>query len=166
MKWGRAFWSGVIAGAVMTILMAFARASGMPVNMSLMLGTLTGLAPSPGAWLIGFAMHLAISGLIAFSYAWGFETVSHRANAGIGTLFAAMHVVLAGFFLGVIPAIHPFMPTQINPPGIFLANLGVAGIVAFVALHLLYGVIVGGMYGPIRHAHRAAARGERPVAAH
>jgi hypothetical protein len=154
MKWGRAFWSGVIAGAVMTILMAFARASGMPVNMSLMLGTLTGLAPSPGA------------GLIAFSYAWGFETVSHRANAGIGTLFAAMHVVLAGFFLGVIPAIHPFMPTQINPPGIFLANLGVAGIVAFVALHLLYGVIVGGMYGPIRHAHRAAARGERPVAAH
>ncbi len=166
MKWGRAFWAGVIGGAIMSILMALARAAGMPVNIGMMLGTLTGLPVSPGAWLVGFILHLVISGLIAFVYAWGFEYAAHRANAGIGAAFAAIHVVLAGFFLGVMPALHPLMPTPMSPPGIFLSNLGAIGIIAFIALHAIYGLIVGGMYGPVRHGAKRRAPTETHAPAH
>ncbi len=151
MKWGRAFWAGVLGGAVMTIVLAIARTMGMQVNMSMMLGTMIGVMPSVGAWVLGFVIHLVISGLIAWLYGWGFEQIAHRANAGIGALFSLVHTVLAGLFLGIMPAIHPLMPDVIGAPGVFLSNLGTAGIVAFVLLHVIYGVIVGGAYGVVLH---------------
>ncbi|MBD3238993.1 MAG: hypothetical protein GF331_00300 [Chitinivibrionales bacterium] len=151
MKWGRAFWAGVLGGAIMTILVAIARTMGMPVNLSMMLGTLIGVTPSVGAWVLGFIIHLVISGLIAWLYAAGFEYATHRANAGIGAAFAIVHTILGGLFLGILPAIHPLMPDVIPAPGIFLSNLGVAGVVTFILLHLIYGVIVGGAYGVVLH---------------
>lgn len=152
---GRAFYAGVIGGIIMSLLMALVRMMGMPVNIGMTLGTMFGLAPGVGTWLLGFIIHLVLSGLIGLLYGVGFEYISHRAGVWIGFGFALIHTVIAGFFFGLLPAIHPMMPEVINSPGIFLSNLGSAGVVGFFILHLTFGGVVGAIYKPVRHTHVA-----------
>ena len=156
MNVGKAFTAGVIGGAAMSALMWMARAfMGMPANLEMMLGTMLGLAP--GAWLIGFVMHLMISGAIALIYAWGFEHVTHRAGWLIGAGFALIHATIGGLAMGMMPMMHPQMPGPMQPPGAFMSNMGVTGVVAEYVLHIVYGAIVGAMYKPVRQLRDAHA---------
>ncbi len=163
MKAGRAFLAGAGGGAVMSLLMWMARTMmGMAANLEMMLGTLVA-DPSTTAWLIGLVMHLTISGAIALLYAWGFENVTHRAGWLAGVGFSIIHIVIGGLAMGMMPMMHPRMPNPISPPGAFLSNLGMMGIVAFVMMHVVYGAIVGAMYGPVIHT-RSYSAGGRPLA--
>ncbi|MGI8510332.1 MAG: DUF6789 family protein [Gemmatimonadaceae bacterium] len=151
MKTGKAFGAGVVGGIVMVILMWMARTfMGMHMDLSMMEGTLF-LPMGPTAWIVGFIMHLIISGLIGLLYAWGFENVTHRSGAVVGMGFGVIHAVLAGLFMGMVPAMHPRIPEMMPAPGFFLSNMGMMGIIALFVLHLVYGAIVGGMYGPVEH---------------
>ena len=47
----------------MTVIMAMARAMGMPVNLEMMLGTMMGGAPSAASWILGFIIHLVAGGI-------------------------------------------------------------------------------------------------------
>jgi hypothetical protein len=122
------------------------------------------VSSSPGAttWVIGLVIHLMISALIALIYAWGFERVTHRAGVLIGLGFAVIHVVIAGVVMAIIPAMHPMIPEQMPAPGAFMTNMGGTFVALFVIEHLLYGAIVGAMYGPVEHpaAQRPAAAAE------
>ncbi|MDT7858370.1 hypothetical protein RQM47_17100 [Rubrivirga sp. S365] len=152
MKTGKAFLAGVVGGAVMSAIMFMARTvMGMDVKLELLLGTMVGLQPGTTAWIVGFVMHLMISGLIALAYAWAFENVLHRANAGAGVMVSVVHIVVAGVFMGLMPMMHPLVPEQMEGPGFFMLGLGVMGLVAFVMLHVIFGAIVGAMYGPALH---------------
>jgi len=152
MKTGKAFLAGVVGGAVMSAIMLMARTlMGMDVKLELLLGTMIGLQPGQAAWIIGFVMHLMISGLIAIAYAWAFENVLPRANAGAGVLVSVVHILIAGVFMGLMPMMHPLVPEMMPGPGFFMLNLGVMGLVAFVMLHVIFGAIVGAMYGPVLH---------------
>lgn len=154
MKAGRAFAAGVAGGLVMTGgFGAAVRALGLPLNLELVLGTLF-LPRGLTAWLVGLAMHLVISGAIALVYAWGFERVTHRADAGVGAIFSMVHIVIAGLALLAIPAIHPLIPEQMRAPGAFMSGLGVLGVVLFVIEHVIYGALVGAMYGEVREPTR------------
>lgn len=156
MKTRTAFLAGVAGGAVMSVIMWMARTlMGMEVKLELMLGTMIGLAPDTSAWMVGFVMHLMISGLIALAYAWAFERVLHRAGAAAGATVSVVHIVIAGIFFGMLPAMHPLVPETMPGPGYFMLNLGTMGFVAFVMLHLIYGAIVGAMYGPVVQSNRA-----------
>lgn len=148
MKAGRAFLAGVIGGAVMSVGLAMGRAMGMPANLEMMQGTMF-LPPGTTAFVVGLMMHLMISGLIALIYAWGFENVTHRAGWLVGVGFALIHTLIAGMVMGMMPMMHPMMPEQMPSPGYFMSNLGAMGVVAEVMLHLIYGAIVGGMYGAV-----------------
>lgn len=152
MQAGRAFGAGVAGGVVMTVLIWLARTfMGMPMNLSMMEGTMLVQPPGPVAWTVGFVMHLTISGLIALLYAWAFEHVVHRAGAGIGALFGLVHAVIAGLVMGMVPAMHPLIPTQMPAPGAFLSNIPMGPVALFV-LHAAYGAVVGAIYAPARHA--------------
>ncbi len=110
----------------------------------------------------GFVMHLMISGLIALVYAWGFEHVTHRATAGIGVGFSLIHSVIAGLFMGMVPAMHPLIQSgQMPAPGYFMANKGGMYIIALFVMHAVYGAIVGAMYGPVLNPR--TVDGTRPV---
>ena len=148
----RAFFVGVAGGVVMSLIMALARVMGMEVHLEMMLGTMLGLVPGAGAWLVGLLMHLMLSGLIALIYAWGFENLTHRAGWLPGMGFGIVHTMLAGLFMGTVPAMHPLIPERMAAPGAFMSNLGLMGVIALVMLHLIYGAIVGAGYGEIRHA--------------
>ncbi|MBA2662430.1 MAG: hypothetical protein H0U74_09065 [Bradymonadaceae bacterium] len=149
MNTSRAFGAGVLGGLVMTIITAIARAAGMPVNIEAMLGSMLGLAPAAtGTWLLGLLMHLVLSGLIALLYAWGFERVTHRAGWQIGVAFSVVHIIIAGLFMAMLPAIHPMIPQMMAAPGAFMINMGAMGVLFLIVEHVIYGAIVGGVYAP------------------
>jgi len=157
MNVGGAVLAGVVGGAAMSLLMWMARTMmGMPANLEMMLGTMFA-DPSTAAWLIGLLLHLMLSGAIALLYAWGFENVTHRSGWLTGVGFSVIHIVIAGVVMGMMPMMHPRMPNPISPPGAFLSNMGMTGIVAFVMLHVIYGAIVGAMYGPVIRPTRRGA---------
>jgi hypothetical protein len=160
MKVGKAIIAGVVGGVAMTVLAWLVRLAGLQMNAEMMLGSMMSSSPGATTWLIGFVMHLMISALIALAYAWGFERVTHRAGATVGLGFAVIHVIIAGMVMAMIPAMHPMIPEQMPAPGAFMANMGGTFVALFVIEHLLYGAIVGAMYGPVEHP--AAGR---PVAA-
>lgn len=164
MKAGKAFVAGVIGGAAMSALMWMGRVMmDMPANLEMMLGTMFA-DPRPTAWTIGLIVHLMISGGIALIYAWGFEHVTHRAGWLVGAGFSIVHSLIAGTVMGMMPAMHPRMPEPIMPPGAFMSSMGTTGVVMEFVLHLVYGAIVGAMYGAVLHPRHAEA-GERTVRA-
>jgi hypothetical protein len=144
-KYGKAFGAGVLGAVVMTALMAMARAMGMPVNLEMVLGTMIGGAPS----------------LFALIYAVGFEYWTHRADWLVGLGFGVIHTLFSSVLLAMIPAMHPLVPEQMPAPGPFMSNLGMMGVLAFFMLHLIYGAIVGAMYGPVIHSRWLGASRRR-----
>lgn len=152
MNYGRAFLAGVIGGVVMSLVMAMARNfMGMEVHLEMMEGTMLGLQPGTTTWVIGFVMHLIISGIIGIIYAFGFEYITHRAGWLMGAAFSIVHGLIAGVLFTMIPAIHPLVPEKMPAPGAFMSNQGAMGVIAFFILHLIYGAVVGALYPPVQH---------------
>ena len=148
MKVGKALIAGSVGGVAMTVLGWLVRQMDIGMNAEMMLGTMVS-SPGNAAWLIGFAIHMMLSVAIALIYAWGFERVTHRAGVGAGLGFAVIHVIIAGMVMGMIPAMHPMIPEQMPAPGAFMAKMGTTFVALFVIEHLMYGAIVGAMYGPV-----------------
>jgi hypothetical protein len=150
MKTGRAFVAGAIGAVAMSAILWVARnVMGIPAGIEMMLGTLVVPNAALTAWLVGFAIHVLIGGVLALVYAWGFEHVTHRAGWLVGAGFGLAHAVISGLGLTLVPAIHPMIPERMPAPGAFMANLGAIGIIAYFALHAVYGAIIGGLYGQV-----------------
>ena len=149
MKIRHAVIGGITGGVAMTLLGVVVRALGVGMNAEMMLGTMF-TAPDRGAWFIGFVMHMGFAILFALIYAWAFEHVTHRAGFLVGLGFAVVHIVVAGIAMAMIPAVHPMIPEQMMAPGAFMAGMGAIGVALFVLEHLIYGGIVGAMYGPVQ----------------
>ena len=144
----KALIAGIVGGVAVTALAWFVRQMKIDLNTEMMLGTMVS-SPGTAAWLIGFAMHIMVSALIALAYAWGFERVTHRAGVVVGLGFAVIHIIIAGLVMGIIPGMHPMIPEQMPAPGAFMANMGTTLVALFVIEHLIYGAIVGALYGPV-----------------
>jgi hypothetical protein len=160
MNAGRAIVAGLAGGVVMTVLAWVVRQLGIDMNGEMMLGTMLVSPPGGTAWLVGFGLHMILSAVIALAYAWGFEQVAHRSGALIGLAFAVVHVVIAGVVMAMIPAMHPMIPEQMPAPGAFLANMGGAFVAFFIVEHLLYGAVVGALYGPVEHPRSDVLRAQ------
>jgi hypothetical protein len=155
MNYSRAFIAGVVGGAVMVIILTLVRVMGiMDVNLSMMEGSMITASTGPGVWILGFIMHLIISGLIALVYAAGFEYVTHQAGWLVGLGFSLIHILIAGIIFGFLPAMHPLMPNPMPAPGFFMSNKGLMGVIAFAMLHMIYGATVGAMYHTVETRER------------
>jgi hypothetical protein len=137
MKYGKAFGAGIIGAVAMSIIMAMARAMGIPVSLEKLLGTLLGGPSSLTTWGMGFLMHLVAGGLFGLLYAVGFEYTAQHANWLVGPLLGVVHGVLVG---------------------IFMAQVDVRVV---IGLHIFYGAIVGALYGPAVH-QALGTRGDTP----
>lgn len=151
MKLNKAIVGGVLGAGVMSGIMAMARGMGMMVNLEQMLGTMTGMMPSGTTFAIGLVVHLMMGATFAVAYAWLFERVAHRGRWTTGALVAIPHIVLVGLMMGAIPMMHPLMPNPMAPPGVFMSGLGPMGVGAMVMLHVIFGAVVGGVYGDVRN---------------
>jgi len=149
MNVGKAFFAGIVGGAAVTLIMMAARAAGASADVAQLLGTLAGNAPSSTTWLVGFIVITLTSGLIGIAYAAVFETVLRSAGVAAGLKVSLVHLTLAGIFVGLVGVMHPLVPETVAAPGFFMSAYGGLGILAFVAAHLAYGAIVGGLYRPV-----------------
>ncbi len=148
-----AFGIGVVAAGVMTLLLWLARVAGITkLNLAMSLGTVTSatLGASPGAWFQGMLAMLTVGGIFALVYAWIFEAWSHHeARAWLGAIIGAGHSIVGGALLGwMMPPLHPGPPPSgdalLADPGFMGMHYGMAAAVVFIALHIVYGAIIGG----------------------
>ncbi|MBS2016726.1 MAG: hypothetical protein JST00_27830 [Deltaproteobacteria bacterium] len=149
MRTGRAIVFGALGAAAISVLSVGLRAAGLPIRLELLLGTLTGLPPGTPTFAFGLLIHLALGGLFGLLYAWLFERVWSHGGAATGAILAILHAALIGMAVGLTPQFHPLVPEQLHDPGPYFANAGVAGVVAFFAIHVLYGAVVGAGYGHV-----------------
>jgi hypothetical protein len=141
--------AGALGAAGMTVLMIIARAlDATTLNIEMALGSMLTQQMGAGSWLLGFIIHLAIGGLLAQLYAFGFEYLTEDANGWIGAGFGAIHASIAGLLMFLLGSIHPLMRNNgvLEAPGPFAIRYGMLTAVAFVGLHLVYGSWVGSMY--------------------
>lgn len=158
MRAKRAIVFGILGAGAISVLSALLRAVGIPIRLEMILGTMFGLHPSAGAFVLGLAVHLAIGGAFGLLYGWLFETVWNHGGASMGMILGVLHAALIGMAVGLTPQWHPLVPEVIPDPGPYFANLGVAGVLFFFGMHVIYGAIVGHGYG-----HVAAERQWAPA---
>ena len=161
---GAAMGAGLIAGAVMSVLLYMGIAMmprQMKMNLFLMLGTMmvgnkplatgnevTIISNKPIAYVAGGMMHGVMSivfGLIhvAFYTALGLE----RGLVAWGLLFGFVHWLISGMGLSMVPAMHPLMKSgQMDPPGAFALSYPPMTAMGFFVLHIVFGVVVGVVY--------------------
>lgn len=149
MRAGLAFIAGVIGGAVMIGFIAIIRALGIAsLDLSMLWGSLFTHDLSGGTWVLGFIVHLIVSGLIALVFAGIFEAI-RASNRWLGLLGGAILAVIAGFIVaGYRVPVTGAATAGMESPGAFTINYGAASLVTFIIGYLIYGVIVGSMYKP------------------
>ncbi len=123
--------AGVVGALVMSVIMFWLRAVGVPLHIEQQLAVALGTR----IWLVGFLAHLLIGGAIALVYGIVFEVIFHRSGVGAGVVLGAMNTIFAGFAWAVI-----------GGPGRFWGGLGPEGVAALFLVHMAYGAVVGGLY--------------------
>ena len=171
MNVGVAILGGIIGGTAMIAVlypMLWLKPKEMKMNLLLMLGTM--MVPIGAmAYLVGLMMHTMMSVLFGVAHGALLASVdvdSAAAGVGLGVLFGFGHALVTGAMLGVMPLMHPRMrPLQpkliaamagpalvseeeaLDPPGFFALNYPPMTVMGFFMLHIMFGVIVGLIYG-------------------
>ncbi len=64
-----------------------------------------------------------------------------------GLLFGAVHWLISGMMLGMMPVMHPLVRAgSLENPGPFVLSMGATTAMGFLMLHLIFGVLVGAFY--------------------
>jgi hypothetical protein len=142
---GRAFLAGVAGAAVVTLIELLARGAGIPANLEMLLGTMSGGTPGALRWLAGLVLHLTGGGLLGIGYAVVFE-YWRRAGWLPGLALGVPQALVFGAALGLLPRIHPLVPDVLAAPGRFMAAFGVPGVVLHLTINLGFGALIGVMY--------------------
>ena len=148
---GAAIGAGILAGAVMGALLYMGIAI-MPTQMRMNLFFLLGsMVFRQGAivYIAGAMVHGVLSivfGLlhVALYQAFGLEA----SLAAWGLLFGFGHYLIVGMALGMMPVMHPRIRAgDLQAPGFYALGYPKATAVGFLMLHLVYGLLVGVLYG-------------------
>ncbi len=143
LDWTRAIGGGLVATAAMTALMLTAPAMGLPpMNVGAMLGAVMG-----GSLALGWMAHAAAGVALAVAYAALFAARLPGPGALRGALYALLPWIAAQLVVMPMMGAGPF-------GGSFAAAAG------SLMGHLLYGAVLGGIYGT------AGARATHPAHAH
>lgn len=140
--------AGLVGGAVMFAMRLMMKAAGVDLKMDVarMWGTMMKIHGTAGL-MVGLLIHLVVSALIALIYVWAFKLLGADDLYVLwGLLGGAIHWVIAGVFLAMVPAMHPEMPERVTPPGAFAKNFGAPDVPIFLVGHLLYGAVVAVLY--------------------
>ena len=142
--------AGLIAGVVMLIPIYLGRMM-MPEQMKMdllkMLGTM--MMPVSGmTYGVGLVVHLVISIVFASAHAAFYFWLDIESGYAIGLLFGLVHFIGTGTFFGLLaPSMHRGIKDGAVPaPGYFALKLGVPTAMGALMAHLLFGLVVGGLY--------------------
>jgi hypothetical protein len=163
MKLGRAVMAGCVGGALALLIIDIASWTwNADADLCAWFGVMI-VGDRPGGWVAGCIAQLGIAIIAALFYAAVFEFVTCRAGAILGLVIAVPHVIIAGLAVGFIPV--PHAARDFGPPGAFLEYRGIWIVIAFIVAHLVFGAVVGALYGQTRRAVPATRRVWRDVTA-
>jgi hypothetical protein len=165
MKLGRAIGAGIAGGIIVVAAIDIVGwITGANSDLCRLGGViLTGRLDAVG-WLAGAVAQLVIAIIAAIVYAAIFELVTRRAGPLIGLAIAVPHVIVAGLAIGFVPAWR-LIDVAIGPPGAFMEYRGPWVVVTFVLAHLVFGALVGKLYGGAQHAPATASYRWREISA-
>ena len=148
---GWAIGAGLIGGAVMVAILYMGIAmmpNQMRMNLLLMLGTMM-LPAGVMAYLAGAMIHAVMSIAFGLIHAGAFVGLDiDSATAAWGLLFGLVHWAVVGMALGMMPLMHRGIQRgEVEAPGFYAISLGPMTAMGFLMLHLLFGLLVGVIYG-------------------
>lgn len=144
------------AGTAATLtMMGASRVMGSPVMPRLqeLAATVTSPPGSAIGHAVGVTAQLVNGGLFAEVYDQAFARTDLRPSWATGAALGFAHGVLAGVVLGAVAPMHPRVPDEVPAPGAFMRHHGTAASAVLVALHALYGALVGAAIQRVRTAH-------------
>lgn len=150
---GAAIVSGLIGGAAMVVFLYMGIAmmpNQMRMNVLLMLGTMM-LPAGAMAYGAGLVMHAGASIVFGLIHGAVFAAADLETATGAwGLLFGLVHWGVSGMALSMVGMMHPLMRRgEMEAPGPFAISLGPATAMGFLMLHLMFGLLVGSLYGAL-----------------
>ena len=149
MDWLSVTWAGLAGGVAMELSSGVLRLAGLGRGSMVTYEgcMLAGKASGAGSYLAGAAMHLALSVLIAFAYAWGFLVLWGKAGWLYGLTLAVPHWAAGGLVAPLMDRVSGCVKNgAVQPLGIF-ASGSRAAFLTFLLGHLVYGAVVGALLG-------------------
>jgi hypothetical protein len=148
---------GFAATIVLTTLTIAAQSFGLTrIDIPFIVGTMF-TSNRDRARAIGVAIHMINGWLFAMLYAIYFENI-HLPTLWFGALMGTFQgIFVAIVLLPALPGIHPRMvsdfrgpePTRLlEPPGFLAVNYGRLTPIVIIAVHAIYGAIIGAFYQP------------------
>lgn len=133
--------AGVVGTIAISMVMAMAPKMGMPkMDIVGMLSTMFGEPNRVLGWIVHFMMGI----IFALIYALFWSAGIGNPSVHIGLLFGAVHWLIAGLIMGMIPVMHVGIKSgSVQAPGMWMMSNG--GIMAFMGGllgHLVFGVVV------------------------
>ena len=152
-SFGAAIVAGLVAGAAMAILlyMGIAMMPGqMKMNQFRLLGTMM-LPDGTMAYIGGGMMHGVMSIVFGLIHVAIYTALGLEGNLAVwGLLFGAVHWVIVGMALGMMPMMHAGIKKGvIGAPGAFALGYPKMTVGGFFMLHLVFGLLVGLVYGAL-----------------
>jgi hypothetical protein len=148
---------GLLGTLALTTMMRVATETKLTrMDLALILGTIV-TENRRKAKAIGYIFHFALGIIFAFAYG-AFFLMIGRSSWWLGAILGAVHAVFnASILINVLlPVVHPVMGTPetaanevalIEPPGFLMVNYGRNTFLVTLASHVVYGAIVGGVFG-------------------
>ncbi len=143
--------AGLIGGAVMAVILYMGiimLPQQMKMNLFMMLGTMM-LPAGVAAFAMGAMIHAGMSIVFGLIHGAVFAALDiDSAQAAWGLLFGLGHWAVVGMALGMLPLMHPRIRSgEIDAPGFYALSYPPMTAMGFLMLHLVFGVIVGALYG-------------------
>ncbi len=127
--------------AILLHLFRFKRASMVSYEGCMITGRTSGV----GSYLAGLAMHLILSLLIAFAYAWGFQVIGTKASWFYGLILAIPHWAIGGLVVPLVDKVSGCVKSGTVEPLTIFASGNLTFFITFLIGHLVYGVTFGWM---------------------
>jgi len=148
---GWAILAGLIGGPAMAGLLyagVLMLPSQMKMNLFMLLGSMM-LPVGATAFVVGAMVHVMMSIVFGLVHGAVFAVADiNSAEAAWGLLFGAVHWVMAGMALAMLPLVHPRIRSgELPSPGPFALHYPPMTAMGFLVLHLLFGVLIGIIYG-------------------
>ena len=143
-------WAGLVGGGAMIVILYMGIAmvpSQMKMNILYLLGSMM-VRQKTTAYMVGIMMHGLMSAGFALAHVGVYQAFSLDTNlVAWGLLFGLVHYMVVGMALGMMPMMHPRIQAgEIRPPGFYALSYPMATAGGFLMLHLLFGILVGGLY--------------------
>ncbi len=161
-NWARSFIVGAFAAfAMISVMDIFSMMGVTRFTFESYIATLAGGLYTPRSWIFGFIINLALGGLFGMLYGYFFEYVFREATPMRGVMVGFAHALIAAV------ALFPFFQiireqmamgreellgeaAQYMEFGFFGFGFGPETGILLLMAHLLFGLTMGTLYGPVR----------------